>query len=354
MRHSPPVRGTHPLLGRHLKPSTLVTAHRWAGEPSDQCRNTSGRPSACVGAQGLRGIDHHRCRPPLPAVWSEHGRSQVPHTSGRHHAIPRAADAAIPTAHEEAARLPQTRRALQPPVRAGRQDATLPPWPRCCPTGSARRWPSWTGSCSHSPPPACRAGRSDRQLREHAGGAAVDRVLLAVSHHRRALTVPGCAARSGRWPSRRVGRPGGRRLPGHPQQPRHRAQRGHAAAGHEHAAMVCGMLLARGLVIRGGRGRARQELVERLLLSRRPGRRRGGSLGAAPGPGHRPRTLCVQHQLGPAARRGPGGHRVVLARLAPERGDQPDRRGGGHPAGRQAPARTRSRPARWPEPSPRP
>ncbi|HTF49652.1 MAG TPA: helix-turn-helix domain-containing protein [Pseudonocardia sp.] len=106
------------------------------------------------------------------------------------------------------------------------------------------------------------------QLREHAGGAAVDRVLLAVTHHRRALTVPGLRGSERSLAVAPVSV--GQEIAGYLVT---RSSRDAELSedlrllGTEHAAMVCGMLLARGLVIAAAGGRARQELVDGLLLA---------------------------------------------------------------------------------------
>ena len=106
------------------------------------------------------------------------------------------------------------------------------------------------------------------QLRKHAGSAAVDRVLLAVSHHRRALTVPGLpgAERSVAVAPISVGQ----EIAGYLLSSGSRdaeLSEDMRLLGTEHAAMVCGILLARDLVIAAAGGRARQELVDGLLLA---------------------------------------------------------------------------------------
>ncbi|HEY0577047.1 MAG TPA: hypothetical protein VGD73_23330 [Pseudonocardia sp.] len=157
------------------------------------------------------------------------------------------------------------------------------------------------------------------QLREHAGGAAVDRVLLAVSHHRRALTVPGPRGSEGSVAVAPVSV--GQEIAGYLVTRSSRdaeLSEDMRLLGTEHAAMVCGMLLARGLVIAAAGGRARQELVDGLLLA---GGREDGEvdrwaqhLGLDPAREHYVLSVSLARPRGG----GLEATKSLLARLAPD------------------------------------
>ena len=183
--------------------------------------------------------------------------------------FPEQPDAAIPTAHEEAARLRKLVALCSHLSALAGQDADLAAVAQVLSNGIGAA----VAILDRELQPLASAGMPEPggvigQLREHAGGAAVDRVLLAVSHHRRALTVPGLrgSERSVAVAPVSVGQEVAGYLVTRSSRDTELSE-DMRLLGTEHAAMVCGMLLARGLVIAAAGGRARQELVDGLLLS---------------------------------------------------------------------------------------
>ncbi|BBG05311.1 MULTISPECIES: PucR family transcriptional regulator [Pseudonocardia] len=108
--------------------------------------------------------------------------------------------------------------------------------------------------------------------RDHAGTAGFSRILSAAARNRRALQVPGHRQET---PVGVAPVSVGKDLAGYLLSTAERDGPNDTGLGEdlmllagEHAAMVCGVLLGRDLVVTAAAGRARRELVEGLLLAR--------------------------------------------------------------------------------------
>lgn len=107
------------------------------------------------------------------------------------------------------------------------------------------------------------------QLRDSAGNSKLRTVLTAADRHRRALAVPG--AKHGEEPVVVAPVSVGEDVAGYMltlNSPDLGLTEDMRLLATEHAAMVCGIVLGRDLVVTAAAGRARQQLIEGLLLSR--------------------------------------------------------------------------------------
>jgi sugar diacid utilization regulator len=119
-----------------------------------------------------------------------------------------------------------------------------------------------------------RAGMADPdevlgRLRHHAGGAGLNTVLAAAARNRRALTVPALTRSAASVVVAPVSL--GEDVVGYLltlSGREHELSEDIRLLVTEHAAMVCGVVLGRDMVVAAAAGRARQEIVEGLLLAR--------------------------------------------------------------------------------------
>jgi hypothetical protein len=158
------------------------------------------------------------------------------------------------------------------------------------------------------------------QLRDSAGNSKLRTVLTAADRHRRALAVPD--AKRGEEPVVVAPVSVGEDVAGYMltlNSPDLGLTEDMRLLATEHAAMVCGIVLGRDLVVTAAAGRARQQLIEGLLLSRdredREVERWARHLGLDRTREHYVMTIAV-----PETRAGPAGSPVelLLARHAPD------------------------------------